>query len=102
MNQAGKRSVSSPDDGLLPGNAADSHRRSDGAEATAPDETQRAEAQPDGAEAVILEALRGATAAGRWDVVSQLADELRARRLAVAGNVVPLAGVRSRTNEAAK
>jgi hypothetical protein len=35
-------------------------------------------------------ALRGATAAGRWEVVSRLAKELEARRLARAGNVVAL------------
>jgi hypothetical protein len=31
-----------------------------------------------------------ASAAGRWDVVAQLAEELRSRRLAAAGNVVEM------------
>lgn len=38
----------------------------------------------------LEEALRLAAGAGRWDVVSQLARELEARRLADAGNVVPI------------
>jgi hypothetical protein len=41
-------------------------------------------------EAAVAKALEGATAAGRWDVVSQLARELEARRLARMGNVVAL------------
>jgi hypothetical protein len=35
-------------------------------------------------------ALARASAAGRWDVVAQLARELEARRMADAGNVVRL------------
>ncbi len=38
----------------------------------------------------LAEALRGAAAAGRWDVVALLARELEARRLASAGNVTPI------------
>ena len=38
-------------------------------------------------EAALAEALRGATAAGRWEVVAQLARELEARREARAGVV---------------
>lgn len=38
-------------------------------------------------EEALATALEGATAAGRWDVVAQLAKELEARRLAVAGVV---------------
>ncbi len=41
-------------------------------------------------EDALAEALRGAAAAGRWDVVAQLAGELAARRLASAGNVTPI------------
>jgi hypothetical protein len=41
-------------------------------------------------EIALAKALEGATAAGRWDVVSQVARELEARRLARAGNVVAL------------
>lgn len=41
-------------------------------------------------EDALAEALRGAAAAGRWDVVAQLARELEARRLASAGNVTPI------------
>jgi hypothetical protein len=33
----------------------------------------------------LARALEGATAAGRWDVVAQIADELKARRLAQDG-----------------
>jgi hypothetical protein len=43
----------------------------------------------------LARALEGATAAGRWDVVSQLARELEARRLAGAG-VLVLDAVRRR------
>lgn len=35
-------------------------------------------------------ALERASAAGQWDIVATLAAELQARRLEVAGNVVPL------------
>jgi hypothetical protein len=38
-------------------------------------------------EAALAEALRGATAAGQWTVVAQLARELEARREARAGVV---------------
>lgn len=41
-------------------------------------------------EEALARALEGATQAGRFDVVAQLARELEARRLARAGNVVPL------------
>jgi hypothetical protein len=40
-------------------------------------------------EGALAEALTAASAAGRWDVVAQLARELEARRL-VSSNVVPL------------
>jgi hypothetical protein len=43
-------------------------------------------------EEVLAKALGEAAAAGRFDVVAQLARELEARRLARAGNVVSLAG----------
>jgi len=54
------------------------------------DKAPIAPATPDAVEASLARALDGATAAGRWDVVSQLARELEARRLAAAGNVVVL------------
>lgn len=38
----------------------------------------------------IARALEAAAAAGRWDVVALLAEELRARRLEASGNVVAL------------
>jgi hypothetical protein len=41
-------------------------------------------------ESGLLFALTEAAKAGRFDVVAKLADELRARREATAGNVVPL------------
>lgn len=41
-------------------------------------------------EAALARALNLAAAAGRFDVVAQLAEELKARRLAAAGNVVEL------------
>jgi len=44
----------------------------------------------DAIEAALAKALEGATAAGRFDVVAQLAMELEARRLARMGNVVAL------------
>jgi hypothetical protein len=45
----------------------------------------------DTVESALAKAIEAASAAGRWDVVSQLARELEARRLASAPNVVPLA-----------
>jgi hypothetical protein len=54
------------------------------------DQTSPATAEADAVEAALAKALEGATAAGRWDVVSQLAGELEARRLARMGNVVSL------------
>jgi hypothetical protein len=47
-------------------------------------------------EAALAKALEGATAAGRWDVVAQLAKELEARRLAREPNVLALDPARSR------
>jgi hypothetical protein len=44
----------------------------------------------DHVESALAKALEGATAAGRWDVVAQLARELEARRLARTDNVVNL------------
>jgi hypothetical protein len=40
---------------------------------------------PSSVEDALARALDGAAAAGRWDVVAQLARELEARRLAAAG-----------------
>jgi hypothetical protein len=50
----------------------------------------------DPVEAALATALEGATAAGRWDVVAQLARELEARRLARVANVVTLPTERRR------
>lgn len=50
----------------------------------------------DSIEAALAAALSGATSAGRWDIVSQLAKELEARRLARSQNVVSLAARRER------
>ena len=47
-------------------------------------------------EAALARALDAAAVAGRFDVVAQLAEELRARRLAAAGNVLELAADRRR------
>ena len=44
--------------------------------------------EADAIETALAAALAGATAAGRWDVVSQLAMELEARRIARVSNVV--------------
>jgi hypothetical protein len=44
----------------------------------------------DAVEAALAAAMSAATAAGRFDVVAQLARELEARRCARAGNVVRL------------
>jgi hypothetical protein len=46
-------------------------------------------------EQALAGALEGAAAAGRWDVVAQLARELEARRLAGSVNVVPIGRARS-------
>ena len=48
----------------------------------------RPAAASDAIETALTVALEGATKAGRWDVVAQLAKELEARRLARAVNVV--------------
>jgi hypothetical protein len=44
----------------------------------------------DAVEAALAKALGGATAAGRWDVVAQIAKELEARRLAREPNVLAM------------
>jgi hypothetical protein len=46
--------------------------------------------------AALAEAVKGAASAERWDVVAQLARELEARRIARAGNVVPLGSKRAK------
>jgi len=50
-------------------------------------------------EASLARALDRASEAGRWDVVSQLARELEARRLAKAGNVVTLTAKAKRARQ---
>ena len=50
----------------------------------------RSAAASDAVEDALARALEGATTAGRWDVVGQLARELEARRLAHDGNVVSI------------
>ena len=52
------------------------------------DQPPPAPAVADPVEGALAAALAGATAAGRWDVVSQLAKELEARRLANTNVVV--------------
>lgn len=55
------------------------------------------EEEPDAVEGALAAALRGATEAGRWDLVAQLAGELQARRAARAGgNVVALSSRKRR------
>ena len=54
------------------------------------DRARPAPAEADAVEAALAKALEGATAAGRWDVVAQLARELEARRLSRMRNVVAL------------
>jgi hypothetical protein len=49
-----------------------------------------------GVEAALAVALERASAAGRWDVVAQLARELEARRLAREPNVVVMTADRGR------
>jgi hypothetical protein len=51
--------------------------------------------EEDPVEAALAKVLEGAAAAGRWDVVSQLARELEARRLASCG-AIDLAGERAK------
>jgi hypothetical protein len=55
-----------------------------------------ATASLDAVEMALAKAVTEASAAGRFDVVAQLARELEARRLARAGNVVELATGRGR------
>jgi hypothetical protein len=47
-------------------------------------------------DAVLMVALDRASAAGQWDIVRQLGEELQARRLARAGNVVSIDARRSK------
>lgn len=60
----------------------------------APDDTHGLSAslkpELDAVEAALAMALEAATREARWDIVSQLARELEARRMARSGNVVPL------------
>jgi hypothetical protein len=56
----------------------------------------RSAAALDPVETALTKALTEASAAGRFDVVAQLAKELEARRLARAGNVVSLEQLRPR------
>jgi hypothetical protein len=51
---------------------------------------------PDAVDVALAKALEAATGDGRWDVVSQLARELEARRLARGNGVVDLAAERRR------
>jgi hypothetical protein len=51
---------------------------------------------PDAVEIVLAKALGEAAAAGRFDVVTQLATELEARRRGRAGNIVSLEAARRR------
>jgi hypothetical protein len=60
-------------------------------QATQDDERRReVSASEDVVEAALARAIERATAAGRWDVVAQLAKELEARRLHQTGKVVHL------------
>ncbi len=62
-------------------------------------ESVSAASEPDAVELALAVALRGATEAGRWEVVSQLAAELRARREArQAPEVVSIAAARAKRN----
>jgi hypothetical protein len=54
------------------------------------DQARPVPAVVDTVDGALAKALEGATAAGRFDVVAQLAKELEARRLARMGNVVAL------------
>ncbi len=59
------------------------------------DRARPAPVEEDAVESALAKALEGATAVGRWDVVSQLARELEARRLATSG-AIDLAGERAK------
>jgi hypothetical protein len=67
--------------------------RNDAGESTA---LPRSAAASDAVEEALARAVTLASAAGRFDVVAQLARELEARRLAQAGNVVTLSEQRAR------
>ncbi len=56
------------------------------------------EPQPGDPDSALARALDAAAAAGRFDVVAQLADELKARRLATLGNVIEIASKRGRSS----
>ena len=76
-------------------------RVNDAEEATRGDDKRRevsASVLPglDAVEVALAEAIRGATSAGRWDVVAQLARELEARRMARALNVIAIDTARTR------
>jgi len=48
----------------------------------------------DAVEDALADALRAATAAGQWEVVTQIATELQARRIAKSTNVISIKGAR--------
>lgn len=54
------------------------------------------ESERDAVEDALGVALKGATEAGRWDVVAQLAGELQARRVSRTGNVVAIGAAKAR------
>jgi hypothetical protein len=67
--------------------------------ASIPSTTPQTDAAAD-VERALVRALGAAAAAGRFDVVAQLARELEARRLTRAGNVVPLDAAKRRKSDA--
>jgi hypothetical protein len=73
--------------------SADEHAGSPENKAGEPRNTEH-----DPVELALAKAIEGATAAARWDVVSQLATELEIRRRAREESVVSLAAARKRRN----
>ena len=59
--------------------------------ATVSEDARPSEPAGDAVEIALAAALEGATKAGEWGVVARLAEELQARRVARASNVVSIA-----------
>ena len=57
---------------------------------------ERVESERDAVEDALAAALKGATEAGKWDVVAQLAGELQARRVARSANVVAIGTLKAK------
>lgn len=90
---ASARENKAPDVGAI----GSDERVSTRADVASPQVAQQVAQASDAVEDALAKALEAAAAAGRFDVVAQIAEELKARRLASAGNVVSIERKRGRS-----